>query len=106
MKDLGVNSLPYGFLVDTFPILAKLPMWTQTWRKEAMKLYYKQHRLWTKLYNGLLHEIEMDTAPPCFVKHLVDSEKDRRGIDDTQAAFVSGCKSSPISIASFYQLRT
>ncbi|RYP73569.1 hypothetical protein DL769_004184 [Monosporascus sp. CRB-8-3] len=90
MKDLGTTALPYGFLVDTFPALAKLPMWMQTWRKEAKEIYDKQGRLWTKLYNNLLKEIERNTAPECFVKHLVDNEKDRRGIDDTQAAFVSG----------------
>jgi hypothetical protein len=47
------------------------------------------------LYNKLLRQIAKEIAPQCFAKHIVDSEKEQKGIDDTQAAFVAGCKSNP-----------
>ncbi|KAH7143493.1 putative O-methylsterigmatocystin oxidoreductase [Dactylonectria macrodidyma] len=90
MGEMGQLVLPRGFLVDSFPVLAKLPMWMQTWRKKAKEYYYGQEKIWTRLYGGLLKELDNGTAPDCFVKQIAEEETQRRGISDVQAAFVAG----------------
>jgi hypothetical protein len=94
MKDFSDCAPPRGFVVDSLPFLASLPQWTQGWwRHRAEKLYQKQQRLWTMLYNGLLQQMDKGVAPECFVKQFTEAESMRKEISDTQAAFVAGSES-------------
>ena len=97
MKEMSDLGPPKGFLVDMFPILAQIPLWMQTWRKEALKYYRNQESLWTKLFSELQRDMEKGTAPDCFVKQLIETEFKKQGISELQAAFVSGSKPPPFS---------
>lgn len=92
MKDFAENGPPTVHLGDIFPILTKLPLWMQPWANLARQLYKKQEDLWTRLYNELVRNIQSGVAPDCFVKGLCENEFKKKGISDTQAAFLSGSK--------------
>jgi phenylalanine-4-hydroxylase len=90
MKELSLAAPPFGFLADTFPILLKLPMWMQTWRKRAAEYYRHQEELWTRLFEELKTHIAEGVAPDCFVKQLIETDLTKSNVSDIEAAFVSG----------------
>ncbi|KAL4861620.1 hypothetical protein BDV12DRAFT_207858 [Aspergillus spectabilis] len=90
MRELSLAAPPFGFLADTFPILLKLPMWMQTWRKRAAEYYKHQEDLWTRLFEELKTHIAEGVAPDCFVKQLIETDLKKNNVSDIEAAFVSG----------------
>jgi phenylalanine-4-hydroxylase len=105
MKEMSELGPPRGFLADMFPILAQIPVWMQTWRKEALKYYRTQESLWTKLYLELQSDMEKGKAPDCFVKQLIETEFRKQGISELQAAFVSGSKPPQFSVSQLPSLQ-
>ncbi|KAH6988326.1 O-methylsterigmatocystin oxidoreductase [Ilyonectria sp. MPI-CAGE-AT-0026] len=90
MKELSDTAPGKGFLVDTLPFLADIPLWMQTWRKKALEYFDRQQVLWTRLYEELKDDMEKGVAPDCFVKQLCETDFEKQNITPLQAAFVSG----------------
>lgn len=81
-------------LVDIFPVLLRLPQWMHWWEKSAAVMRERQNAIWLKYWNGMKDKIDKGIAPECFGRQLVEAGYSQKGIDELQAAFVAGSKSS------------
>lgn len=97
MKEFSESAEPGAFLADTFPPLAKLPLALQWWRPRARRYYERQQRIWMKFWSNLTRKMRHGNAPECFVKQWVETEYEKQGISEVQAAFVAGSKLAVIS---------
>lgn len=56
-----------------------------------MKPYFdKQANLWMSFWTSLKTQMETKTAPDCFVKQFIESDYEKQGINELQAAFLAG----------------
>lgn len=90
MKEFSESAEPGAFLADMYPPLAKLPVWLQWWRPRARRYYERQKTIWMKYWNTLKIQRELGIAPECFVKQWMETDQEKHGIDEVQAAFVAG----------------
>ncbi|KAI5843182.1 putative O-methylsterigmatocystin oxidoreductase [Tricharina praecox] len=90
MEDFSKTSAPGYFLADTFPPLAKLPVFMQSWRKEAAVYYERQCNIWMHYWSTLSSQIATGDAPACFVKQFKDTGYEKMNISEMQGAFVAG----------------
>ncbi|KAH8807381.1 cytochrome P450 76C3 [Xylogone sp. PMI_703] len=90
MKDFSEIAAPGKYLADTIPPLGKLPVALQWWRKSILPLQQRQAIIWMKYWTSL--KIKMDTgqAPECFVKQCIETDYEKQGITELQAAFLAG----------------
>ncbi|KAF1975719.1 cytochrome P450 76C3 [Bimuria novae-zelandiae CBS 107.79] len=90
MNDFSNVAAPGTYLADTLPFLGKLPPSLQWWRKPLKPLFDRQANLWMSLFSSLKTQMETKQAPECFVKQLIESNYEKQGISELQAAFLAG----------------
>lgn len=61
----------------------------------ALKYQDRQTRIWMKFWNTLKAQIAAKTAPDCFVKQFIETQFEKQGIDEVQAAYVAGSEYYP-----------
>lgn len=90
MNDFSLMAKPGTYLADTLPFLGKLPPKLQWWRKDVKPYFEKQARLWMSFWSTLKTQMETKQAPECFVKQFIESDYEKQGISELQAAFLAG----------------
>lgn len=90
MSDFSVVGKPGAYLADALPFLGKLPIQLQWWRKGLQPLFEKQANLWMSFWTSLKTQMETKQAPECFVKQFIESDYEKQGIKELQAAFLAG----------------
>ena len=72
------------YLVDTFPILAKIPGYGTlfgNWRKKGEELFQLDANIFLTLYRKMKAELARNTGFPCFAKDSELSNPIRRVMD-------------------------
>jgi cytochrome P450 len=90
MNDFSIVAKPGTYLADALPFFANLPTRLQWWRKPLKPLFDKQANLWMSFFTSLKTQMDTKSAPECFVKQLIESNYEKQGITDLQAAFLAG----------------
>jgi cytochrome P450 len=90
MTDFSNIAAPGAYLADTIPPLGRLPPRLQWWRKPLKPYFDRQANLWMSFFSSLRTQMETKQAPECFVKQLIESDFERQGITEMQAAFLAG----------------
>ncbi|KAK9784135.1 putative O-methylsterigmatocystin oxidoreductase [Seiridium cardinale] len=90
MKEFSESASPGAYIAELIPWLANLPVYMQWWRGSALKLYTRQRDIWMKYWNTLQSQADAGRAPDCFGKQFRESDFQKQGISDEQAAFVAG----------------
>ncbi|KAH7068462.1 cytochrome P450 76C3 [Paraphoma chrysanthemicola] len=90
MDDFSVVATPGTWLAEELPFLGKLPLQLQWWRKGLKPLFDKQANLWMSFFTSLKTQMETKQAPECFVKQFIESDYEKQGINELQAAFLAG----------------
>lgn len=97
MSDFAETTVPYQYLADLLPFIAKLPTALHWWKGKARYYYDRQVDLWMKLWNQLSAKIAESRAPDCFVTKWQLTDKESSGITDLEGAFTAGSMSLPRS---------
>jgi hypothetical protein len=81
---------PGAYLVDTFPSLAKFPLFdlVSSWRTIGNSYYQKDYATYKEFWDTMVKEIEKGTAPHSFGKEFVQSDFRALGVDEVQAAYI------------------
>jgi hypothetical protein len=90
LAEFGEASNPVRWWAEIIPPLAQLPEFLQWWRPEAMRYQERQNKVWMGYWLNLKKKIADGTAPECFVKQFAESDYERKGIDELQAAYTAG----------------
>lgn len=90
MNDFSNMAKPGTYLADTLPFLGNLPPRLQWWRKGVKPYFEKQANLWMSFWSTLKTQMETKQAPECFVKQFIESDYEKQGISELQAAFLAG----------------
>lgn len=91
MSDFSNVAAPGTYLADTIPPLGRLlPLRLQWWREPLIPLFERQANLWMSLWDSLRKQREAGKAPECFAKQVMESDYQRQGISELQAAFLAG----------------
>lgn len=90
MEDFSNVAKPGTYLADTLPFLGNLPPSLQWWRKDVKPYFEKQASLWMSFWSTLKTQMETKKAPECFVKQFIESDYEKQGISELQAAFLAG----------------
>lgn len=93
MADFAATTVPYQYMADLLPFIAKLPTALHWWKRKARYYYDRQADLWMRLWNQLSAEIAEGRAPDCFVKKWQLTDKESSGITDLEGAFTAGSMS-------------
>ena len=92
LKEFSEGAAPGAFIADLIPPLAKIPEHFQWWRASALAYQHRQTRIWMKFWNNLREQMAAKRAPECFVKQFIETQFEKQGIDEVQAAYVAGSK--------------
>jgi hypothetical protein len=78
-----------SFIVDTFPSLAKNPIYNtfSKWRQVGEETFRLDSALFLGFWNQMKHEVDVGKAPHSFGKVFVQSDLDSLGIDELTAAY-------------------
>jgi cytochrome P450 len=90
MNDFSIVAKPGSYLADALPFFGNLPLNLQWWRKGLGPLFDKQANLWMSFWTSLKTQMETKQAPECFVKQFIESDYEKQGISELQAAFLAG----------------
>jgi cytochrome P450 len=90
MNDFSIVAKPGTYLADALPFLGNLPPRLQWWREGLKPLFDKQANLWMSFWTSLKTQMETKQAPECFVKQFIESDYEKQGISELQAAFLAG----------------
>lgn len=90
MEEFSISATPGYFLADTFPPLAKLPVFLQPWRRQAAVYFERQAKIWMRYWSTLSSQIAAGNAPACFVKQFKETGYESLNISELQAAFLAG----------------
>ncbi|KAH8732630.1 cytochrome P450 76C3 [Phaeosphaeriaceae sp. PMI808] len=90
MNDFSIVAKPGAYLADTLPFIASLPLSLQWWRSGLKPLFDKQANLWMSFWTSLKTQLQTKQAPECFVKQFIESDYQKQGISELQAAFLAG----------------
>ncbi|GAB7349163.1 hypothetical protein MBLNU459_g8100t1 [Dothideomycetes sp. NU459] len=90
MKDFSDHSKPGAHIADLIPPLANIPEVLQLWKKPALLLQKRQSTIWMKYWTSLKELVDQQKAPDCFVKQWMETDYQKQGISEIQAAFVAG----------------
>ena len=93
MKEFSDSATPGAFFADLIPPLARLPTWLQWWRKRALGYQERQTKIWMKYWTTLRRQIDEKKASDCFVKQFIETDYEKQGISEIQAAYVAGSRS-------------
>ena len=89
LEELTSAAVPGRYLVDSLPWLNYLPSALAPWKKEAASIFEKQNRLFGGHMQDVKKQVAAGQDAHCFVKYLVDGQKDS-GITDQEIAFLAG----------------
>jgi hypothetical protein len=78
------------FLVDQYPILARLPKPLQWWRRKYEPAHQFEVNLWMGLWNGLKSQLAAGVRTGCFGERLIEEDYPALGISELQAAYIAG----------------
>lgn len=80
---------PGSFIVDTFPSLAKNPIYNavSNWRKVGEETFKLDSAVFMNFWNDTKRQVENGTAPHSFGKVFVQSDHEEQGIDDLTCAY-------------------
>lgn len=90
MNDFSIIAKPGAYLADALPFFGKLPLRLQWWRAGLRPYFDKQANLWMSFWTSLKTQMETKQAPECFVKQFIESDYEKQGISELQAAFLAG----------------
>ncbi|PSN62984.1 cytochrome P450 76C3 [Corynespora cassiicola Philippines] len=90
MTDFSNIGTPGAYLADTIPPLGNLPPRLQWWRKGLKPYFERQASLWMSFWTSLKTQVETKQAPECFVKQVIESDYEKQGLTELQAAFLAG----------------
>ncbi|CAG7936747.1 unnamed protein product [Penicillium salamii] len=91
LKDFSYVSTPGRYIADGAPGLAKLlPDQLQWWRRSLGPMLSRQKSIWMGFWSCLKEQMNKENAPECFVKQFIQSEYDKLGFTEVQAAFLAG----------------
>ncbi|KAJ7099820.1 cytochrome P450 [Mycena epipterygia] len=100
------DSYPGAHLVDTFPILDKLPDFLAPWRAEAKRKHQRELDLYGRLTSDVKVRMEKDPGLECFAARLWAEQK-KLDLSDEEvfyiagSAFASGTETSTITLLWF-----
>lgn len=82
---------PGSFLVDTFPTLAKIPLFNllSNWQKIGAEIHKKDAEVFLGFWNQMLKEVEAGTAPHSFGRDFVQSNYKAQGLEELDAAYTA-----------------
>ncbi|KAF5577124.1 cytochrome P450 monooxygenase [Fusarium pseudocircinatum] len=88
---LTLMSEPGSWLLDAFPLIARLPsVLVQNWWNISRKWFEKDRKVYLKFYRNLVQQIKEGTAPHCFPKELYEGGLEKGGISEEQAVYAAG----------------
>ena len=92
--DKFTNSAnPGAHLVDTFPILDKLPDVFAPWRKDAIEQQAFNIKTYTDLLNGVTKSLETGSASQSKVNSfaaMLVTQREKLGLDELDIAYLAG----------------
>ncbi|KAI1503389.1 cytochrome P450 [Biscogniauxia marginata] len=74
-------------LLDSFPILRRLPDAILSVKRQSRKLYKKEHDMWLRLVSEAQARLTTEKAVPCFCADLARLQKETGASDDVAADF-------------------
>ena len=82
---------PGSFLVDTFPILATIPLFNllSNWRKIGAEIYKADTEVFLSFWTQMLAEVKAGTAPHSFGRDFAQSNYQAQGLDELDAAYTA-----------------
>ncbi|KAJ7642988.1 cytochrome P450 [Mycena polygramma] len=80
---------PGAHLVDTFPILDRLPNFLSPWRAEAKQKHQQEIELYSRLALEVKAKMEKDTAMECFTARLWEQQA-KLNLSDEELFYISG----------------
>jgi cytochrome P450 len=90
-KHFATVATPGAYLVDTFPILAKIPGYGTifgTWRKVAEELFQMDSQAFLGYYRRMKDELKRGVGHPCFARDLEQIDEEH-GIDELERAYLA-----------------
>lgn len=81
---------PGAYLVDTFPILLKLPKLLAPFKRELEKLHQFELKLFRGLLNDVREEMEAGTAPRCWERDFLERREEFPNLSEDEGAYVVG----------------
>ncbi|KAI6765051.1 hypothetical protein HG531_012150 [Fusarium graminearum] len=84
-----INQTGIAALLDTFPILRRLPDFLLPVQKKAKELHKKEKALYLSHWLKAKQDIANGTIKPCFCVGLAEAQEKNK-FDDDQAAYISG----------------
>lgn len=85
---------PGAWLVDSFPLLAKLPSrMVQNWWNIGRGWFEYDSKVYLDLYLGLVEKVKEGTAPDCFIRDVyerIQKSPEKHAISDELAAYAAG----------------
>jgi hypothetical protein len=76
---------PGAYLVDTFPILIKLPRFLAPFKRELEELHRKEYTLFRGLLDDVRERMEDGTAPKCWERDFLERQGELDLTDDQGA---------------------
>lgn len=80
---------PGAYLVDTFPVLMKLPKFLAPFKKELEELHDREHSLFRGLLEDVRERMKEDTAPKCWERDFLEHQHELELTND-EGAYVVG----------------
>ncbi|KAK5265692.1 hypothetical protein LTR99_008830 [Exophiala xenobiotica] len=88
-EDMVNHLQPGSTLVDTFPVLSRLPLWMQWWRAKGLTMFEESKRVYGKEVDRVKARILKGDARPCFAIDFL-KETEKSNMDDDQKLFALG----------------
>ena len=85
-------------VVDTFPLLAKIPGYGTifgSWRKKGEAFFQLDANIFLNLYRKMKDELAENIAFPCFAKDLELSNPASHGLSELDSAFLTSALIQP-----------
>ena len=96
LKDIFQELTMFGkvvgtrFLVDQYPVLARLPRSLQWWRRAYEPAHRFEVDLWMGLWNDLRKRLDAGVRTGCFAERFMEEDYIALGVSEVQAAYVAG----------------
>jgi hypothetical protein len=80
---------PGSFIVDTFPSLANNPIFNMLsdWQDIGADIHKKDSEVFMSFWTQMKREVEAGVAPHSFGREFVQSDYERQGLDQLDAAY-------------------
>ena len=84
-----VNQTGVAAILDSFPLLRKLPGFILGLKNTAKELHKKEKALYLSHWLKVKEQIKDNTIKPCFCEELAE-QQEKEGFSDDQAAYIAG----------------